>query len=232
MSIRILLVEDDKEIVENLSVLLREEGFGVAAAETKASAMELLGHDSFDLALLDVGLPDGSGYALCTAVRRQYGIPVIFLTAMGDEASVVTGFELGGDDYISKPFRPLELISRVKNVLRRKGRQKAVYQVGDLYIDTVKGAVSKGGQELFLSALEYRLLLVFVNHGGETLSRYRLLDEIWDAAGEYVNDNTLTVYIKRLREKIETDPADPKLIRTVRGIGYRMEGPDGTFEKS
>ena len=141
---------------------------------------------------------------------------------MGDEESVVTGFELGADDYIAKPFRPLELVSRVKNVLRRRGRSRSVLRAGDLLVDTVKGTVTRDGQEIILSALEYRLFLVFLNRQGEVLTRNRLLEEIWDIAGDYVNDNTLTVYIKRLRDKIEKDPAHPEIIETVRGRGYKV----------
>ena len=144
-----------------------------------------------DLVLLDVSLQDGNGFAVCAAVKANTEIPVIFLTASGDEYSTVTGLDMGADDYISKPFRPRELISRMKGVLRRCGRT------------------------------QYRLLLIFINNKGIVLTRNKLLEEIWDAAGEYVNDNTLTVYIKRLRQKIEDDPQEPVLIRTVRGMGYR-----------
>ena len=147
---------------------------------------------------------------------------MIFLTASEDESSVVTGLDLGADDYIAKPFRPLELISRIKSVLRRSGKTQSVFELGDLRIDSVRGTVHREGQEVFLSALEYRLLLVFINNKGVVLSRQKLLEEIWDIAGEFVNDNTLTVYIKRLREKIEEDPQNPKIIKTIRGIGYKV----------
>ena len=142
---------------------------------------------------------------------------------MDDEASVVTGFDLGADDYVTKPFRPMELLSRIKNVLRRSGKNQSVYTFADLRIDTLRAAVTRAGKDVPLSALEYRLLLTFLNHRGEVLSRSRLLEEIWDVAGDFVNDNTLTVYIKRLREKIEEDPAHPDIIKTVRGLGYLME---------
>ena len=132
----------------------------------------------------------------------------------------MTGFELGADDYVVKPFKPLELVSRIKNVLRRCGKTQAVFQMGNLSVDTLKAVVSKNEQEIVLSALEYRLLLIFLGHQGEVLSRKRLLDEIWDIAGDYVNDNTLTVYIKRLREKIEDNPGEPQIIKTIRGLGY------------
>lgn len=218
----ILIIEDDLEIIKNLCVLLEEEGFRAVSVKTRKDALAEIEKGSFDLILLDLTLPDGSGYSLCTAVKRTYHIPIIILTAMNDEASIVTGFDVGADDYITKPFKPMELISRVKNVLRRCGKSPAVFEISGLKIDTLKAAVSKNGQEILLSALEYRLLLVFLNHQGEVLSRNRLLEEIWDLAGDYVNDNTLTVYIKRLREKIEDHPASPKIIKTVRGLGYKL----------
>lgn len=219
---RILLVEDDKSIVDHLKVFLRQEGFEVDAAMCQADALGMAAESAYDLLLLDISLPDGSGYAVCTAVKAYADVPVIFLTASGDEFSVVTGFDLGADDYIAKPFRPRELISRIKNVLRRYHRAGSVLEYGGISIDPVKGVVTRDGQEILLSALEYRLLLVFFNNKGIVLSRNKLLEEIWSIAGEFVNDNTLTVYIKRLREKIEKDPQKPEIIRTVRGLGYRM----------
>lgn len=220
--IKVLLVEDDGDIVENLTEFLRTEGYLVKSADTQSGAMELLETEPFDLILLDVTLRQGNGYSVCTAVKAVYDIPVIFLTALGDEFSVVTGLDMGADDYISKPFRPRELVSRMKSVLRRAGKSQSVVLLGDVRIDTEKGLVTRSGQEIFLTALEYRLLLVFINHRGMVLTRQLLLDEIWDMAGDFVNDNTLTVYIKRLREKIEKDPQKPEIILTVRGMGYRL----------
>lgn len=219
---KVLLVEDDSDIVENLTEFLRTEGYLVKSADTQSGAMELLETEPFDLILLDVTLRQGNGYSVCTAVKAVYDIPVIFLTALGDEFSVVTGLDMGADDYISKPFRPRELVSRMKSVLRRTGKSQSVVVLGDVRIDTEKGLVTRSGQEIFLTALEYRLLLVFINHRGMVLTRQLLLDEIWDMAGDFVNDNTLTVYIKRLREKIEKDPQKPEIILTVRGMGYRL----------
>ena len=158
-----------------------------------------------------------------SAIKAQYQMPVIFLTASGDEFSTVTGFDLGADDYIAKPFRPRELVSRIKNVLRLTGNTGKTVKLGEVLVDTEKGTATKNGNELYLSALEYRLLLVFINNRGIVLSRTKLLESIWDIAGEFVNDNTLTVYIKRLREKIEDDPANPTIIKTVRGLGYRVD---------
>lgn len=219
---RILVVEDEKDIVSNLEILLGKEGFSVAAAFSREDAVKMTEQESFDLVLLDLNLPDGNGYSLCTLLKKDRDIPVIMLTASDDESSIVTGFSVGADDYVVKPFKPLELVSRIKNVLRRCGKASPVIRVDDLEVDALKASVSRGGEEILLSALEYRLLLVFLNHRGEVLSRTRLLEEIWDAAGDFVNDNTLTVYIKRLREKIEKDPAAPEIIKTVRGLGYKV----------
>lgn len=221
--IKILLVEDDKGIVANLTEFLTSEGYNVKSASGQAGALKLLESEQFDLVLLDISLSDGNGFAVCSAVKSVYGIPVIFLTASGDEYSTVTGFELGADDYISKPFRPRELVTRIKNILRLTGGAGSVIRLGEVVVDTVKGTASKNGRDLYLSALEYRLLLVFLNNHGAILTRTQLLEAIWDIAGEFVNDNTLTVYIKRLREKIEDDPQNPTIIKTVRGLGYKCE---------
>ncbi len=220
---RILLVEDDKEIIANLTEYLTSEGFSVKNATGQTKALEMIENETFDLVLLDVSLAEGNGFAVCSAIKSSTCIPVIFLTASSDEFSTVTGFDLGADDYIAKPFRPRELISRIKNVLRLTGSTGTVTQLGDVLVDTVKGTASKNGKDLFLSALEYRLLLVFINNRGAVMTRTKLLESIWDIAGEFVNDNTLTVYIKRLREKIEDDPQNPTIIKTVRGMGYRVD---------
>jgi len=220
---KILLVEDDKTIVATLSEFLAREGFSVKSANGQSAALALLDGEAFDLALLDISLADGNGFSLCSAIKANWKLPVIFLTASGDEYSTVAGFDLGADDYIPKPFRPRELVSRIKNVLRRTGGAAgSVVTIGNVQVDTVKGVATKDGQDLFLSALEYRLLLVFLNHRGAVLTRTQLLESIWDIAGEFVNDNTLTVYIKRLREKIEDDPQNPTIILTVRGLGYKV----------
>ena len=218
---RILLVEDDKMISQSLYAFLTQEGFAAACVSGQRAAMELLEKESFDLALLDISLEDGNGFSLCGALRQEYNLPVIFLTASGDEYSVVAGLDMGAEDYIRKPFRPRELVSRIRAVLRRTGRGQSVMDFYGVRVDTNKAAVVKDGQELALSALEYRLLLLFCQNKGQVLTRERLLSEMWYMAGEFVNDNTLTVYIKRLREKIEDDPAKPERIKTVRGLGYR-----------
>lgn len=219
---RILLVEDDKSIVENLSAFLRDEGFAVESTSTQDEALNLVERKEFDLVLLDISLSQGNGFAVCSGIKASKDIPVIFLTASGDEYSVVAGLDMGADDYINKPFRPRELISRIKSVLRRCGKTPSTMEEGGLKLDPVKGTVHKNGKEIFLSALEYKLLLVFFNNRGKVLTRNALLDEIWDVSGDFVNDNTLTVYIKRLREKIEDDPQRPVIIKTVRGLGYKL----------
>ena len=219
----ILLVEDDRMIIENLTEFLKTEGFQVWSADGQEKAMKILRNQHFDLILLDITLAQGNGYSTCTQIKSHYEIPIIFLTALDDEFSVVTGLDMGADDYISKPFRPRELVSRMRTVLRRNSKTPNFLSCREIRIDPVKGIVTKRGEEIFLSALEYRLLLVFFQHRGLVMSRSMLLEEIWDIAGEYVNDNTLTVYIKRLRDKIEDNPQEPKIIKTVRGLGYKME---------
>lgn len=220
---KILLVEDDGQIASYLGELLRAEGFDTQIAGSKKEASECLLIQAFDLVLLDVSLPDGNGFSICAEIKREYEIPVIFLTASGDEYSVVAGLDMGADDYIAKPFRPRELISRIRSVLRRCKKEQRILSCGDLKVNVSSATVTKGEKELFLSALEYRLLLLLLQNKGQILTRNQLLEEIWDASGEYVNDNTLSVYMKRLREKIEENPQSPRLLHTIRGIGYRME---------
>ena len=223
MQERILVVDDDKmNLIRTKKIL--EKCYDVLLAESGADALEMLEEEVVDLVLLDIEMPGMNGIETFEQMQKfSVKIPVIFLTASGDEYSVVTGLELGAEDYISKPFRPRELVSRMRSVLRRAGKSGGAVYAGDLKVDTEKGVVTRSGEELFLSALEYRLFLVFLNNRGKVLSRGQLLEDIWDIAGEYVNDNTLTVYIKRLRDKIERDPQNPEIIKTVRGLGYRME---------
>lgn len=223
MMYHVLLVEDDSAIVMNLTEFLQKEGFQVDSAEGQSTALSKVAAHSYDLVLLDVSLKDGNGFGVCTAIKSTSDTPIIFLTASGDEFSVVTGLDLGADDYIAKPFRPRELLSRMKSVLRRSGgSSQTVFTQDSICIDTARGLVTKYGAEIPLSALEYRLLLYFFTNRGIVLSRNKLLEEIWDIAGEFVNDNTLTVYIKRIREKIEDDPANPQIIKTIRGLGYKL----------
>lgn len=221
---RILLVEDDGGIVWAVNEVLRGEGFEVCAVSGETEAKRYLEGGSLpDVILLDLSLADGNGFSLFCTVKEKYGVPTIFLTASGDEESVCRGLELGAEDYIAKPFRARELVSRIRSVLRRSTCTRNIVQLENVTVDTDKGTVTKNGAEIALSALEYRILLVFIGNRGRLLSRSRLLEEIWDVGGDFVNDNTLTVYIKRLREKIEDDPQDPHIIKTVRGLGYRVD---------
>ncbi len=226
MAMNILLVEDDKTIASGLQYSLEQEGYSVTLcydANTAKQAIRQQLHE-FALCLFDLNLPDGSGYELCELVKSGGEVPVIFLTAIDDEVNVVMGLDMGADDYVTKPFRIRELLSRMKSVLRRSSPQaqaRSAIELGAVRINTNEGKVYKGELEIILTALEYRLLLIFANHAGQVLTRAQLLERIWDVAGDFVNDNTLTVYIKRLREKLEDDPQQPALIRTVRGLGYK-----------
>lgn len=220
---KLLLVEDDATLIRMVQDFLTSDGFQVCAVTGQTAAQAAMDREKPDLALVDISLAEGNGFGVFADAKSRE-IPVIFLTASSDEFSVVTGLDMGADDYISKPFRPRELVSRIRNVLRRTKKRTSIISLGDLTIDTDRGSVHRGGQEVYLSALEYKLLLVFLQHRCQTLTRDRLLEEIWDCAGDFVSDNTLTVYIKRLREKIEPDAQNPRYIRTVRGLGYRLEG--------
>lgn len=220
---RVLLVEDDHAIVRALTDLLEGEGFTVRSCATQDGACAALAAEDFDIALLDVTLAQGNGFAVCAAAREAAPeMPVIFLTASDDEYSTVAGLDMGAVDYIAKPFRARELVSRIRGALRRTTPAASVLTVGDVRLDVASAAVTKAGREVFLSALEYRLLLYFFQHAGKLVTRENLRDAIWDSAGEYVSDNALNVYVKRLREKVETDPAASELIVTVRGLGYKV----------
>lgn len=222
---RIFVLEDDEAIGIGLSYTLESEKYEVTLVKTVAEAKKTVENEEFDLYILDLTLPDGNGYEVCSLIKSKGDLPVIFLTAYDDEINVVTGFELGADDYILKPFRVRELLARVKSVLRRYSKDNAdgIVKIGELSVNTAEARVLLRGEEVILTAMEYRLLLSFVNNRGTVLTRRKLLEEIWDVDGDFVNDNTLTVYIKRLRDKIENDPNDPQYIKTVRGMGYLMK---------
>jgi two-component system, OmpR family, response regulator VicR len=224
---KILLVEDDRTIASGLEYSLQQDHFETLLCYDASSAKAVLSEQLSELTLciFDLSLPDGSGYELCKIVKAQSDIPVIFLTAIDDEVNVVMGLDMGADDYITKPFRIRELLSRIKSVLRRYNKPahtQSIIELDNIRINTLEGKVYKNGDEVLLTALEYRLLLIFANHVGQVLSRNQLLERIWDVAGEFVNDNTLSVYIKRLREKLEDNPQEPTLIKTVRGLGYKV----------
>jgi DNA-binding response OmpR family regulator len=222
---KLLLVEDDRTIALGLEYSLSQEGFEVTICDNAKSALSKIDEMKFDIALLDIMLPDGNGFDICRKLKEKDDTPVIFITARDDEGSVVMGLDIGADDYISKPFRIRELQSRIRSVLRRAKKQyhdDHVIRYGNVSVNMTKGTVTKNGNDVFLTALEYRLLLTLVNNEGRVLTRNQLIESIWDVSGDFVNDNTLTVYIKRLREKIEDDPQNPKIIKTVRGLGYQI----------
>jgi two-component system, OmpR family, response regulator VicR len=226
---KILLVEDDKTIAAGLEYSLQQDDYETLLCHNAESAKVIIGQQiqEIDLCLFDLSLPDGTGYDLCALVKKQTDKPVIFLTALDDEVNVVMGLDMGADDYITKPFRIRELLSRIKSVLRRYNKQaqtqpKVTIDIENIRINTLEGKVYKNGEEVLVTALEYRLLLIFANHIGQVLTRNQLLERIWDVAGDFVNDNTLTVYIKRLREKLEDNPQTPTIIKTIRGMGYKV----------
>lgn len=222
---QIFVLEDDAAIAMGLTYALQQEGYGTTHCKTVKEALKTIEQESFSLYILDLTLPDGSGYDVCKAIKEKGDLPVIFLTAYDEEVNVIMGFEMGADDYISKPFRVRELMARIKSVLRRytKETSNGVIRLKDLQIRTAEAKVYRGTTEIPLTALEYRLLLILLNHRGQVLSRTQLLENIWDVAGDFVEDNTLTVYIKRLRNKIEEASGQTEYIKTVRGMGYMIE---------
>ena len=221
----IFLLEDDDAIGMGLSYSLMNEGYTVSLSKTVSDALDTINSEKFDLYILDLTLPDGSGYDVCKRIKELGDLPVIFLTAYDDEVNVVMGFELGADDYITKPFRVKELLVRIKSVLRRYNKETVdgVFKVKNITINTNEAKIYKNGVEIVLTAMEYKLLLILLNNRGKVLSRTQLLENIWDVAGDFVEDNTLTVYIKRLRDKIEEEPNKPEFIKTVRGLGYVID---------
>lgn len=221
----IFLLEDDEAIGIGLPYSLENEGYNVTLAKSVKEAEKIIDEKEFSLYILDLTLPDGSGYDVCKRIKAKGDLPVIFLTAYDDEVNVIMGFELGADDYISKPFRVKELMLRIKSVMRRYSNETSdgIIKINNLKINTNEAKVYKNNEEIILTAMEYRLLLILLSNRGKVLSRTALLENIWDVAGDFVEDNTLTVYIKRLRDKIEEDPAKPEFIKTVRGLGYVIE---------
>lgn len=221
----LFLLEDDYAIATGLCYSLRNEGYEVVHASNVKQAQDIIKDNRFSLYILDLTLPDGSGYDVCKQIKAQGDLPVIFLTAYDDEVNVVMGFEYGADDYISKPFRLKELLVRIKSVLKRYSKEAAdgIIRLKNLVINTNEAKVYKNDEEIILTAMEYRLLLILINNRGHVLSRTQLLENIWDVDGAFVEDNTLTVYIKRLRDKIEEEPNKPEIVKTIRGLGYMID---------
>ena len=220
---KILLVEDNETITMGLKYSLEQEKFYVETAKNIVMAKAKINKEEFDLYLLDIALPDGEGYEICKYVKEKGDNPVIFLTAKDEETDIVQGLDMGADDYVVKPFRTRELISRINSVLRRYDKETAnenQLKCKDIIIDNNTAKVYKNGREIVFTSLEYKILCMLVNNKNMLVTREQILDKIWDMAGNFVNDNTLTVYIKRIREKL--DDKEGKIIQTVRGIGYRV----------
>ncbi|MBO5282331.1 MAG: response regulator transcription factor [Lachnospiraceae bacterium] len=218
---KILLVEDNEAIIMGLEYLLEQEGYTCLVARRRREAERLLEKECPDLLLLDIGLPDGDGYQLCQTIRKQYAFPIIFLTAREEEEDVVRAFDLGADDYVIKPFRNRELLSRIKNLLRRGDRSSTPLRCGNITLDTETGRVRVAGEEVTLTRLEYKILSSMMSRPGKLFTREEILAEVWDISGNFVNDNTLSVTMTRIREKL--GDVDGRVIKTVRGMGYRME---------
>lgn len=218
---RILIIEDDKAIQSSVKYYLESEGFRLDCASSLAEGEQMLDKSEYDLLLLDVSFRESNGFDFYKKLDKR--IPTIFLTALDDEKDIVKGFELGANDYITKPFHARELLMRIKNVLRyTENKKESEIKIQNLVIDTDKSVVYSNGKEIELTALEYKILLFIVENRGKLVTRGQILASIWDNNNNFVNDNTLTVYIKRLREKIELDCNEPRIIKTVRGIGYRI----------
>lgn len=221
---KILIVEDDDAILDGLTFCLKKEGFEIIPTEYAKKGIEIALEEKVDLLILDINLPDINGLQLYRMIKEKKDIPTIFLTANNSELSIVEALDSGADDYITKPFKTRELISRVHSVLRRSKREEqSIIEIKDIVINLTEAKVYKKGNLIFLTTLEYKILLILFMHPNWVFTREEILANIWDTDQEYVNDNTLTVYIKRIREKIEDDPTNPKIILTVRGVGYRVD---------
>jgi DNA-binding response OmpR family regulator len=221
---RILIIEDDEQFLFGIEYTLSNEGYKISTARSLMEARRILTESEFDMILLDINLPDGTGYALCQEIRTDSQIPIIFLTALDEETNVVAGLDLGADDYMTKPIRTKELLSRIKAVLRRNNSSKQnskVWKSGEIEVRLLEGTVLKNNKEVLLTGIEYRLLLMLLSHPKQICSRSTILRDIWDLSGEFIDDNTLSVHIRRLREKIESNPGAPNYIITIRGVGYK-----------
>ena len=226
---KILLVEDDLSLIDGLSYSLKKQGFEINIARTVKEADSLWRNGKYDLLILDVSLPDGSGFDICKKVRQVSKVPVIFLTASDEEVSIIMGLDIGGDDYITKPFKLGVLLSRINALLRRTkdfGTADTEITSNGVTIFLLQGQAHKENTVLDLTAAEYKLLCLFMQNPGMLLTKEKILDKLWDGNGNYVDDNTLAVYIRRLRTKIEDDPGNPQMLVTVRGMGYKWNITD------
>jgi len=224
---KILLVEDDLSLIDGLIYSLEKSGFSVAVARTVKEAFAAYKNAEYDLILLDVTLPDGLGFEVCSYIRERSAVPVIFLTASDEEVNIVKGLDIGGDDYITKPFKLNELISRIKALLRRAGlsdqNSPGVLQSNGITVKLLENQVIHNGKKFELAGNEYKLLCLFMQNPNIVLTRQTILDRLWDGKGNFVDDNTLSVYVRRLRGKIEDDPDRPVRLVTIRGTGYQWK---------
>lgn len=220
---KVLIIEDDSSIREGLKFYLEQEHYEVLNAKDGASSLPILQNNlDTSIILLDINLPDENGFELFNKLKKIVNIPIIFLTANDLEVSIVRGLDMGADDYITKPFKARELVSRIKTVLRRVNNNSNIINIQNITIDLNQAKVFKNNKDLMLTALEYKILLFFALNPNIVFTREKILADVWDVDEEYVSDNALTVYIKRIREKIEDDPTNPKIIITIRGIGYQL----------
>ena len=220
---KILIVEDDLSLINGLSFAIKKQGYELDIVRTSAEADKIWGNRKYDLVILDVSLPDGSGFDICRKIREVSKVPIIFLTAADEETDIIMGLDIGGDDYITKPFKLSVLMSRINAILRRSSgfKNDAELNSNGITVKLLKGEVYKNGERIDLTAGEYRLLCMFMENPDIVLSSEQILGRLWDCDEKYVDNNTLTVYIRRLRTKIEDDPSEPKMIVTVRGMGYK-----------
>lgn len=221
---KILLLEDDLSLINGLSFAFRKQGFELAVVRTLKGANELWGEGKYDLLVLDVSLPDGTGYEFCKKVRQVSKVPIIFLTASDEEMNIIMGLDIGGDDYITKPFKLGVLVSRINALLRRaKGFNSTdtELQSNGIKVLMLQGQVFKNEKLIDLTAAEYKLLCLFMKNPNVVLTKEQILDKLWDCEGNYIDSSTLTVYMRRLRMKIEDNPSEPQMLLTVRRMGYK-----------
>ncbi len=226
---RVFLLEDDLSLINGLSFALKKQGYEITVARTALEADVLWKRGEYDLAVLDVSLPDGSGFDFCKKIRQTSKVPIMFLTAADEETDIIMGLDIGGDDYITKPFKLAVFLSRINALLRRSenfGTAVTELISGGICIQLLKGEVYKRGELVELTASEYKLLCLFMENPDQILSQEQILGRLWDVDGSYIDNNSLTVYIRRLRTKIEDDPGEPKRIVTVRGMGYKWNTMD------
>ena len=226
---RLFLLEDDLSLINGLSFAVKKQGYEIAIARTTLEADALWADGKYDLVILDVSLPDGSGFDFCKKIRQTSKVPIMFLTAADEETDIIMGLDIGGDDYMTKPFKLAVFLSRINALLRRSENfSTAVTELnsGGICIRLLKGKVYKRGEPVELTASEYKLLCLFMENPDQILSQKQILGRLWDAGGSYIDNNSLTVYIRRLRTKIEDDPGEPKRIVTVRGMGYKWNTVD------